>query len=453
MSRQAHLQNTMNKLNIDDSQALVNAFDGDAVVAHCHRARTNPLNYLSKTFKYSLTLLAVMFDTGCVISGSRALDFFVPGSATEDSDWDFYVPGYKESVADVMSILTLCGVTWESNVDSIATKFLRHGRVEINSNVLDILSSWYSPGMEAGILGETVHEIVAAFTRMRSSIPDAKKYIISRGLCGDLIIAPDVDEGCHVEESTGYETASGEQFSMIRGSIETSQGTQSVQLIIGCHYRGIRSCLSFIKEFYASHVQCFIGGWCAAHMYYYHASSRDAVVWGGKQSTKAIDRAIEKYCDRGFSFHDAPYTKPTIRRFDDVESMFLDYGEVYRAFLRKSNFEMFDKWMADRRQNIEGIHWVEFGSLIERICSPFERCSRGRPSFAEARYKLPIWHLRRLADIITLNTAASDMLRTKEFFSNVRKTIAGMDWNVTEVVRSGNVYNSLQDASPWSWAM
>ncbi|KAF9763301.1 hypothetical protein IL306_003171 [Fusarium sp. DS 682] len=453
MPRQSHLQKAMNKLNIDDSLALVNAFSGDPTVARCHRARTNPLNYLSRTFRYAVTLLSVMFDTGCVISGSRALDFFVPGSANSDSDWDFYVPGYKESVADMMSVLSLCGVTWELNADRIASDFLRDGRVEVHSNVLDVFSSWISPGVETGILNETVHEIVVAFMRMRSGIPRAGTYIISRDHCNDIIIEPNVDEGCYIEGLTGYETSSGEPFSMICGSIQTPQGAQSVQLIIGCHYRGIRSCLSFIKEFYASHVQCFIGGWCAAHMYYYHASNRDATIWGGKHSTKAIEKAIEKYRDRGFSFHDAAYTEPSVRRFDDMNSMFLDYGDVYRSFLRKSNLEMFDKWIAERRQNIKVIHWVEFGNGIKEIHSPFEKCSRGRTSFAEARYKLSMWHLRRLADIITLNTAASDGMRTKEFFSSVRKSIAGTDWHVTDVANSGSVYNALHDASPWSWVM
>ncbi|EXK76226.1 hypothetical protein FOQG_19027 [Fusarium oxysporum f. sp. raphani 54005] len=240
---------------------------------------------------------------------------------------------------------------------------------------------------------------------------------------------------------------------MICGSIQTSQGVQSVQLIIGCHYHGIRSCLSFIKDFYASHVQCFIGGWCAAHMYYYHASSRNATVWGGTRSTKAIEKALEKYSNRGFSFHDAAYTEPTIRRFDDMKSMFLDYGDVHRSFLRKSNLDMFDKWITERRQNVEAIHWVEFGNVIQEIHSPFERCSRGRTSYSESRYKLPMRHLRRLADIITLNTATSDRMRTKEFFSSVRKTIAGTDWHIADVANSGSVYNALHDANPWSWAM
>ncbi|KAM5521060.1 hypothetical protein FOXYSP1_14950 [Fusarium oxysporum f. sp. phaseoli] len=453
MPRQSHLQKAMNKLNIDDSMALMNAFAGDATVARCHRVRTNPLNYLSKTFKYAVTLLSVMFDTGCVISGSRALDFFVPGSANGDSDWDFYVPGYKESVADMMSVLSLCGVTWELNADLIASEFLRHGRVEVHSKILEVFSSWISPGIEPGILNETVHEIVVEFIRMRNGLPRAGTYIISRDHCNDILIEPNVDEGCYTEGLKGYETSSGEPFSMICGSIQTSQGVQSVQLIIGCHYHGIRSCLCFIKDFYASHVQCFIGGWCAAHMYYYHASSRNATVWGGTRSTKAIEKALEKYSNRGFSFHDAAYTEPTIRRFDDMKSMFLDYGDVHRSFLRKSNLDMFDKWITERRQNVEAIHWVEFGNVIQEIHSPFERCSRGRTSYSESRYKLPMRHLRRLADIITLNTATSDRMRTKEFFSSVRKTIAGTDWHIADVANSGSVYNALHDANPWSWAM
>jgi hypothetical protein len=442
----------MNKLNVDDSMALMNAFAGDATVAQCHRVRVNPLKYLSKSFKYAVTLLSVMFDTGCVISGSRALDFFVPGSANQDSDWDFYVPGYKESVADMIHALTLCGVTWGSNVDLIATDFLRDGRVEVSSNTLQALSSWLSPDLQESILGETVHEILTVFTRLRSSIPDSPTYIISRASGGDIIIKPNIDEGCHVEDLAGYESSSGEQFSMICGSIETPQGKQTVQLIIGSHYHGVRSCLSFIKDFYASHVQCFIGGWCAAHMYYYHATSKEATVWERKR-TKAVDRAIEKYRDRGFSFRESAHVEPIIRRLDDMSSMFLDYGDIYRPFLCKWNVDMFDRWLADRRQNIEAIHWLEFENRIDALFSPLERCSRNRTSFADAKFGFPVRQLRRLSDIISLNASSSGRMRTKDFSSSVRKTLAGTEWHLKEAIKSGMVYNSLKDASPWSWTM
>ena len=453
MSRQTHLQAAINKLNIDDSLALKRAFSGDDTVAQCHKMRTSPVNYLSKTFQHAVTLLSVMFDTGCVISGSRALDFFVPGSTTAESDWDFYVPGYKESVADMVNILSLCGVIWDEDAGSIAGALVRSGRVEVKRTVLEALLSWVALDGDENLFSETVGDILRTYIGLKDHLQLVETYAISRTPSGNLIFQPLVDEGCYADQTTEYGGREGEHFSMMRGSIQTPQGVESVQLIIGCHFRGIRSCLSFIKGFYASHVQCFIGGWCAVHMYYYHASSKEATVWEHQLDRKAADKAIQKYRDRGFLFHEAIPAEPIIRRFYDQSSMFLDYGDIYRPFLRKSHFTMLDQWLAERRQNARTIYWVEDGSKIDTISSPFERCSRRQDSFSDAGYRLPLCRLRRLSDIITLNTTTPARMRSNEFFSSVRKTVAGTRWNIKVVARSGHVHNNLKDANPWSWAM
>ncbi|KAM4063824.1 hypothetical protein HRG_012524 [Hirsutella rhossiliensis] len=115
------IKNIINKLNLGDALALKDAFSYSPILSQCYRARADPVAYLSASFKHPLTLLSAMFDTGCVISGSRALDFFVPGSARPDSDWDFYVPGYKESVVDMVNVLGACGVSWQLEGDKIVS--------------------------------------------------------------------------------------------------------------------------------------------------------------------------------------------------------------------------------------------------------------------------------------------------------------------------------------------
>ncbi|KAI8663486.1 hypothetical protein NCS57_00949700 [Fusarium keratoplasticum] len=455
MSHQVKLQKAISKLNVDDSLALKQAFVGDALLERCHNTRINPSAYLSKAFKHPITLLSAMFDTGCVISGSRALDFFIPGSARLDSDWDFYVPGYKESVADMISALSVCGVTWKSEVDAITAALLRDGRVEVSTNVLEALMSWVAdsdPDVATELLGGVVYEITLSFKSLRCTLPSARSYTISRGADGKTYVEPPDNPQISSYEDA-YESSSGQSFNIMHGSVETSQGIQPVQLIIGCYYQGIRSCLSFIKDFYATHVQCFIGGWCAAHMYYYHASRKQPTLWERSHDSRAVRKAIAKYQDRGYSFRPSESREPTIRRFHDDQTMFLDYGDIYRAFIRKPNFDMVDGWLADRRRNIESIHWVEFERKLSAMYSPLEACARGRASFASEKFGLPLCRLRRLADIVALNTPESDCMRSKSFYSSVRKTIAGTEWTVREAARSGGVYCALHDANPWSWTM
>ena len=61
-------------------------------------------------------LLKVMLDTRSVLSGSRALDYFVPGSCSVDSDWDFYCPYLIEEVRQFTSKLKDLGVTWNKSI-------------------------------------------------------------------------------------------------------------------------------------------------------------------------------------------------------------------------------------------------------------------------------------------------------------------------------------------------
>lgn len=458
MSRPTTLQHVIDKLNVGDALDLKNSFPGDPIIEQCYACRINPARYLSRAFKYPVTLLAAMFDSGCVISGSRALDFFVPGSATVDSDWDFYVPGYKESVADMVRALSTCGVTWNSEGDAISTALSQNKTVTVKRTVLESLCSWVSnmgPTEGSELMGERLQKVLSAFDDVRGA-EFAEYYFITQDSTGRISVEPNESDAHQSQENaSSYHDSSGKEFSMMRGSIQTKGGPQSVQLIIGCHYSGIRSCLSFIKDFYASHVQCFISGWCASHMYYYHASAKRPVRWESSYYPKnnAVEKAIRKYRQRGFEFFRADSMEPTIRRLKDSEAFFFDFSDIYRPFLRSSNLNLVNAWLIERRKNVDSIHWVEFDRRIFALYSPMDACLRDRNSYATASYGLPLTRLRCLSDIIALNTPGSDDLRNQSFRSSVRKTIAGSEWHIVEAARSGTVYCSLHAATPWSWVL
>ncbi|TVY74452.1 hypothetical protein Focb16_v006006 [Fusarium oxysporum f. sp. cubense] len=198
---------------------------------------------------------------------------------------------------------------------------------------------------------------------------------------------------------------------MLRGTIQTKEGCQTVQLIVGCHYSGIKSCLSFIKDFYASHVQCFISGWCASHMYYHHASSKNPVRWESSfflsSARIPIEKVIQKYRSRGYEFRRADAMEPTARRLDDDKTFFIDFSDIYRPFLRRSNLDLLDVWVIDRRKNLNGVQWVEFDRNIFDMSSYMDKCLRRQDSYAVAAYSLPLVRLRRLADIIAFNDPGS----------------------------------------------
>ncbi|KAF4955439.1 hypothetical protein FGADI_4549 [Fusarium gaditjirri] len=460
MSRHTKLQQIVDQLHVGDALNLKNSFPNDPMLEKCYAIRVSPTKYLSKTFKYPVTLLAAMFDTGCVISGSRALDYFIPGSATVESDWDFYVPGYKESVADMIYALSKCGVVWNLEGDAITAAISQHGCVTIKRVVLESLCSWISglePPEASELMGQALYTIVSEFERIRGNEWPAM-YVATHHSDGKISLEPNEEDKSQCDEHTPpYLDATGKPFSMLRGTIQTKAGIQPVQLIVGCHYSGIKSCLSFIKDFYASHVQCFISGWCASHMYYHHASSKNPVRWESSfflsSARIPIEKAIQKYRSRGYEFRRADAMEPTARRLDDDKAFFIDFSDIYRPFLRRSNLDLLDVWVIDRRKNLKGVQWVEFDRNIFDMSSYMDKCLRRQDSYAVAAYSLPLVRLRRLADIIAFNDPGSNELRDRSFRSSIRKTISGTRWHITEAARSGTIYCALRDANPWSWVL
>lgn len=104
------LGKVMSYMSIDDGAVLCAAAN---INSELLRRRADPISYLSKTFKYSLSLVAAMSDEGCVMSGSRNQEFLLPGSIGEGSNWDIYVPGNVKSVTNILSVLSACGVEWK----------------------------------------------------------------------------------------------------------------------------------------------------------------------------------------------------------------------------------------------------------------------------------------------------------------------------------------------------
>ncbi|KAH6889947.1 hypothetical protein B0T10DRAFT_513204 [Thelonectria olida] len=447
----------MNKLHLADAHTFREAFSHSQNVENCYNDRINPAKYLSRTFQHPVHLLATMFDTGCILSGSRALDFFVPGSATETSDWDFYVPGFKESVADMINILSFCGVQWELEGDTIAGDLLENGKASTTGAVLRRLWSW-TQGLEeeerSKLMGGTLNAVLMAFIACPEKMA-AGKFSIQKTPGGQIEIIPDesIQSPEDVQDALpSYEEQPGQPFNIMRGAIQTREGRQSIQLIIGCYYNSIKGSLSFLGDFYASHVQCFISGWCASHMYYSHTCSKKAFRWKKSytRQTLAVEKAIAKYEERGFEFHP---TSPDLafRTLKDSDAFFLDYGDMYCDLVESTESQVVKTWLEERRQHIDSIGWVELDGDICAMIGPKKICSTKQSTFAEDQ-ALPSLRTLRLADLVARSQRKpgfSDSLPA----STVGKTLAGVKWDVVEAARSGSVFGELRHATPWSWTL
>ncbi|KJR83324.1 uncharacterized protein SPSK_04105 [Sporothrix schenckii 1099-18] len=320
----------------------------------CH-SRLDPERYLQPTFKYARYLLAAMTDFGCVLSGSRALEYFVPGSIEHPrqslggpvSDWDFLVPCHKGSVFGMMDALARCGVRWQ---DSMAELFGLVGKPAGSSaliraqSVMPILPSHLASdapealSVEALALYRRLHSFVYVHTdpdarswvnvevvqdHPPASSEPGSNYAFEEILLQDMqyrgfhphtgrpLTSEEVDGADIVptgpEAYHGYGYAPNNTVHLINGFITPPGGLRQKVQLFQCHHDKHKAStpLEYIVDtYYATHVQCFISGWAAGHFYYDLARQKMSLVWHvpfGK-AEKELKTCIQKYRARGYRF-------------------------------------------------------------------------------------------------------------------------------------------------------
>lgn len=451
------ISEVIKKLSISDVNILKQNFPfSKALDASC-QDRMNPLKYLSTTFPYPATLMSVMFDVGGVFGGYRALEFTIPGSAPPNARWELIIPGYKESVADSITALSINGVTWELFGQDIFDDLQANGVVIVSRRKMIALSTWAHAPLERPtyLLGEKLCSVLRQVD-MEFYMDEIKSssFTIMLQKDGEIDIFPS-DVTLDFEDTT-YEDALGQPFSVLHGTISTPRGVEQIDLIIGCYDKGITGCMEFVKNYYASHLQAFIGGWCAAHMYYQQASVKQSILWEPTASYNTVNggRTMGKYQNTSFTFSQANTSTTKIRRFGDDESLFLDYGEIWRSFISQHNHEILARWLDDRRKNLHSIYWVECGGRILNINSDWEQSFRTcNKTFIEHISEFPGHQQRRLGNMVSSDTQSPDAMRCKGFQSSVGRDVMKQGWQMIVLARSGTVCCNLYDATPWSWVL
>ena len=312
------------------------------------RDRADPVLYLSRDFDYPLSLLYMLGDTGSVISGSRALEFFVPGSTSEDSDWDFYVPGTIQGVLSMMHELSHNGVTWDTGFIYKVLEFCASGspdNMDITGREMSKL--WYMGH-------ETWDDLVESVSRAQKDVLQSCKRaanpensgitLLKRWKNGTMNICVkrrrrdrNNFESNGDQQFEGHSTLEsyGEQLEVIEGKMERRGRVKRVQMIICKNYEVVGSPFDYISRFYATHVQCFIAGYFAGHFYNDMASKKCAILWNAEdRALNKIQGCVEKYKKRSFSIVtnealSSPKT-PHYTRFREKGSFAIKFEAIYK---------------------------------------------------------------------------------------------------------------------------
>ncbi|KAL7903685.1 hypothetical protein GGI35DRAFT_472915 [Trichoderma velutinum] len=298
---------------------------------------------------------------------------------------DFYIPAYKESVVNIVNALQICGVSWNTDASNITSNLFSHGKATITYVMLESLVTWVTglgEGTATSILGNELYKIARAYSRQTEL--DLKDV-------STLEMVLDSEKNIHFVPILQVRP-----FSILNSIITTSRGSEKVQLIIYSRYKEIKSCMSFIKDFYTSHIQCFIRGYI-------------------KKAT-----AIRKYKTRGFELIDRKGSNTVIQTLTNNDAYLGVYGSIYRKRI------------------------LGYLSLVERFHQ------ESNVTFTGSRQELPISAHRRLRNMITVHLNGPNKLQSAAYRSAVGRNVIEHGWEMQIVARSGTASFFFKDTTPWS---
>lgn len=224
-----------------------------------------------------------------ILSGSRALEVFVPGSCCDlSSDWDFYIPFSAYCVGIALQTLSTCGVVWNDIFEPVRAIARAPGGTVLEMHV-DVIKGLvtYAQRFPGDI--QLDDESLATLQAMRKCM---RNRYCRQMQFGNVVVK--VLRGRH---SVPYYSPT--SIYIITGHTTHNDTNQKVQLI----FKPATSPIEHIMAFYASSVQCLVSAFGAAHFYSSLANGRQAFYWpNNSQHHPSAAAAMCKYSNRGWSF-------------------------------------------------------------------------------------------------------------------------------------------------------
>lgn len=357
------------KLSIRDAKALTLAFSLKSPYRQTfddlYNDRVNPILYFTDYFPKPDKLLESMLYTDVYLSGSRSLNFFVPGSADENSDFDFYIDSPKQNIYNFMEDIKSNGVRWLSalewfelklnNKNSIST-IIPSEIVLLNTNK-DIYPCKQSTK-------KAIKDLFDAYKEQEAQFLGREKEDLNV-----TVIDEDGDKKTFISRDDIYS-----RHQIIRGILQYQNKKYKIQLIITIDRK-----MTVILDFYSSAVQSVITGFCATHMYAKDAYQRKSIIWDSDiyydPNKQKITSSIEKYKKRGYTFYktrkdhirDVYQNDTAIKRsLKDSESHTIDFdidlSEGYS--LRGNKRYRRNEYLNAKRRLFYEYAWVEYGGSL-----------------------------------------------------------------------------------------
>ena len=171
----------------------------------------------------------------------------------------------------------------------------------------------------------------------------------------------DVNPTIGVEVSLDYDNMMIEKPGVIEGTITRGQCITRVQLMVCQSHRSESRLLIPITNYYASHVQCFLSGWCTVQLFSKLTRRREAILWKVNED-EVIMAGITKYEARGYTFRlpepQLYFPRPHVR-IGDGSAGIVNFSNLYKEFISYApEFKSeIDRYIAFRELGLGLISW------------------------------------------------------------------------------------------------
>lgn len=286
--------------------------------------------YLGRSFKDPVKLLDAMSRSSVVLSGSNAANFFVPGSSTSGSDWDFYGGRNSRELSAFIEGSKGASIEWLEPIDKLQM-MLSKGSGTI------VVAPYVWQNMEEK---DAFKDMVNDGLTVTSSELDPQERVVLEVVGAKAMLAREFlerDEYPDIQH-------------VIYGRVKHESTVSEVQLMVSTCRENLRC--EFLFSFHLSCVQSYISGHTAAHLYGHSACAMKTYRWEDNHIVGKGQESVNKYTRRGYTTIDVPLQGRwyNLRASNDNKAIILpsyNYTDTPQNLVR--DYEVFS----------ETITWVE----------------------------------------------------------------------------------------------
>jgi hypothetical protein len=305
------LQQIFDNLPITDCESITNAHSDTTRKSDfegVYEDRSSLHRYFTNSGLDGKQMMKILSSCHVFLIGSRSLEFFVPGSIQQHSDWNFLMDYSPTSTHEFMSSMETMGVVWDDLADRIYKRVVENTDdiCVMPHQIEDIVTKLHSRynGLHDEIdvkISAIVHELTV--TAMNTG-PDG--WIVVLYDDNQHICSHPIDKN---QQQYYPDTANGASGMIKIDNVETE-----VTLSFNPTYRGGRLQMpNILHKFPLSILQCMITGFGALHLYGKEACERVSYRWEPPFSTAYMERdsrceeMLISYLKRGFTIKYHPW--------------------------------------------------------------------------------------------------------------------------------------------------